>query len=67
MFNKVLIAEDHEIRNLGVIKTLEELQITDYEFVSYCDDAVYKLKTAISEEKHDSSSTHTCTCRNSDG
>ena len=33
MFNKVLIAEDHEIRNLGVIKTLEELQITDYEFV----------------------------------
>ena len=50
MFNKVLIAEDHEIRNLGVIKTLEELQITDYEFVSYCDDAVSKLKTAISEE-----------------
>ncbi|WDT68530.1 response regulator [Cloacibacterium sp. TD35] len=50
MFSKILIAEDHEIRNLGVIKTLEELQIKNYEFVSYCDDAITKLKTAISEE-----------------
>lgn len=49
MFKKILIAEDHEIRNLGVIKTLEELQITDFEFVSYCDDAFAKLKKASQE------------------
>lgn len=49
MFRKVLIAEDHEIRNLGVIKTLEELQIKDYEFVCYCDDAVAKFRKALEE------------------
>lgn len=50
MFKKVLIAEDHEIRNLGVIKTLEELCVTEFEFVSYCDAALKKIKTAISED-----------------
>lgn len=50
MFTKVLIAEDHEIRNLGVIKTMQELQIKNYEFVSYCDDALEKIKIAASEK-----------------
>lgn len=49
MFRKVIIAEDHEIRNLGVIKTLEELQIQDFEFVSYCDEALLKIKRALAE------------------
>ena len=35
MFKKVLIAEDYETYNLGVIKTIDELQITNYEFVIY--------------------------------
>ncbi len=43
MFKKVIIAEDHEIRNIGVINTLEELQVPDFEFVSYCDDAWHKI------------------------
>lgn len=47
MFNKVIVAEDHEIRNLGVINTLNELQIKEYEFVTYCDEALHKIKTAI--------------------
>ncbi|WP_234111287.1 DNA-binding response regulator [Chryseobacterium sp. R2A-55] len=50
MFKKVIIAEDHEIRNLGVIKTLEELQIPQYEFVSYCDDALRKIQNALHED-----------------
>ena len=29
MFKKVLIAEDYESYNLGVIKTLDELRITN--------------------------------------
>lgn len=49
MFKKILISEDHEVRNLGVIKTLEELNVTDYDFVSYCDDALLKFKKAIAE------------------
>lgn len=51
MFKKVLIAEDHEIRNLGVINTLEELFVPEFEFVSYCDAALKKVKSAITEEK----------------
>ncbi|WP_333660775.1 DNA-binding response regulator [Chishuiella changwenlii] len=49
MFKKVLIAEDHEIRNLGVINTLEELKVAKFEFVSYCDSALQKIKKAIEE------------------
>ena len=46
MFKKVLIAEDHEVRNLGVVNTLAELQIQNFDFVNYCDDALQKIKTA---------------------
>lgn len=47
MFKKIIIAEDHEIRNLGVINTLTELKIDFFEFESYCDDALKKIKRAI--------------------
>jgi DNA-binding NarL/FixJ family response regulator len=46
MFKKVLIAEDHEVRNLGVVNTLAELQIQNFYFVNYCDEALQKIKTA---------------------
>ncbi|BAP29684.1 response regulator receiver protein [Chryseobacterium sp. StRB126] len=46
MFKKVLIAEDHEVRNLGVVNTLTELQIQNYDFVNYCDEALQKIKAA---------------------
>ncbi|CAH0129393.1 response regulator [Chryseobacterium sp. Bi04] len=46
MFKKILIAEDHEVRNLGVVNTLTELQIQNFDFVNYCDDALQKIKTA---------------------
>ena len=51
MFKKVLIAEDYESYNLGVIKTLDELRITNYEFVNYCDDALAKIKRSIAENQ----------------
>lgn len=47
MFKKVLIAEDYETYNLGVIKTLDELGIPEYDFVNYCDDACSKIKKSI--------------------
>lgn len=51
MFKNILIAEDHEVRNLGVVKTLTELNIEHFEFVNYCDDAFAKIKNAISSNK----------------
>lgn len=51
MFRKVLIAEDHEVSNLGIIETLTELHISSYEFFTYCDDALLALKSAIKKSK----------------
>lgn len=44
MIRKVLIAEDHEIVNISVQKTLEELKIADVQYVTYCDDALAKIQ-----------------------
>ncbi|HEY4063636.1 MAG TPA: response regulator [Puia sp.] len=41
---KVLIAEDHESANISVQKTLEELGITQTDYVYYCDDALTKIQ-----------------------
>ena len=51
MFKKILIAEDHEVRNLGVVNALTELQIHHFDFVSYCDEALNKINTADIENK----------------
>lgn len=50
MFKKILIAEDHEVRNLGVINALSELRIQEFDFVSYCDDAIKRLTKALDEK-----------------
>jgi len=47
MFNKVLIAEDHESANISVQKTLEEMGIVDMEYVYYCDDALVRIQKAV--------------------
>ncbi|SKB61625.1 DNA-binding response regulator, NarL/FixJ family, contains REC and HTH domains [Sphingobacterium nematocida] len=47
MFKKVLIAEDHEIANISVQKTLQELGIVDTKYVYYCDDALTWIRNAI--------------------
>lgn len=48
MFKKVLIAEDHEIANISVRKTLEELGIAEAKYVYYCDDALTWIRNAFS-------------------
>ncbi|WP_415324600.1 response regulator [Chryseobacterium sp. MMS23-Vi53] len=53
MFKKALIVEDHEVRNLGVVNTLSELQIQNYDFVSYCDEALQKIKAAAENTPYD--------------
>jgi DNA-binding NarL/FixJ family response regulator len=53
MFKKVLIAEDHEVRNLGVVNALTELQIPHFDFVNYCDDALQKIKATATADSYD--------------
>lgn len=49
MFKKILIAEDHESSSISVQKTLEDLRISNTDYVYYCDDAVAKVKKSIRE------------------
>lgn len=51
MFKKVLIAEDEELLNISLRITLKELGITldNRDYVSYCDDALMRVKKAIQE------------------
>ncbi|PZU84237.1 MAG: response regulator [Chryseobacterium sp.] len=47
MFSKILIAEDHESSNFSVQKVLEELDISNIDYVYYCDDAFSFLKKSL--------------------
>ncbi|WP_345766909.1 MULTISPECIES: response regulator [Chryseobacterium] len=51
MFKKVLIVEDQEVANLGITQTLEGLSISRFEFVTYCDEALQRLKKAAAEKE----------------
>lgn len=46
-FKKVLVAEDFDGFNVAVREALGMLQITDSEHVSYCDDALLRIKRAL--------------------
>jgi two-component system capsular synthesis response regulator RcsB len=49
MFTRVLIAEDFESSNLSVQRALEDLKIPNPKYVSYCDDAISRIKMGIQE------------------
>lgn len=53
MFKKVLIAEDHEIANFSVQKTLTDLGIPHdtRNYVYYCDDALTRIQKALREDQ----------------
>lgn len=51
MFKKVLIAEDIDTINLAIQLTLSQLKITNIQHVKYCDDALLKIKKAISNNE----------------
>jgi DNA-binding NarL/FixJ family response regulator len=50
MIKKVLVAEDIDSINLGVVKTLKEQGILDYNVAQYCDDAYVKFKKELLNE-----------------
>ena len=49
MFEKVLIAEDHESANISVQKTLSEIGATHVDYVYYCDDALLRIRKAVAD------------------
>lgn len=49
MFKKILIAEDYESSNISVQKALEDLKIPNPKYVSYCDDALSRIKMGLLE------------------
>jgi two-component system capsular synthesis response regulator RcsB len=53
MFKKVLIAEDEDFMNISLRATLKELGVVqdNRDYVSYCDDALNRVKKAIQECK----------------
>ncbi|WP_103072118.1 response regulator transcription factor [Aquimarina sediminis] len=52
MFTKVLVAEDYEIANQGIIKILNErIGIHNVEEAKYCDDAYLKFRKAHNDQE----------------
>ncbi len=53
MFQKVLIAEDHESANISVQKTLSDLEVVhdNRNYVFYCDDALMRIQKALRENQ----------------
>lgn len=49
MFDKVLVAEDMDAINKGVLSILSDLKIKNIEQVQYCDDAYLKIKKAAND------------------
>lgn len=47
MFKKVLLAEDIDSINAGVIQALNEIGVTQIDHVKYCDDAILRLRKAV--------------------
>lgn len=47
MFEKILIAEDHEIANISVRTTIEEFQVGTADYVFYCDHALQRIQKAL--------------------
>ncbi|MDR2122536.1 MAG: response regulator [Flavobacteriaceae bacterium] len=47
MFKKILISEDFDSYNIGIKKTVEELNVPVIDQAFYCDDALMKIQKAI--------------------
>lgn len=49
MFEKVLIAEDHESSNISVRKALEDFGVPNSDYAYYCDDALVRISHALKD------------------
>ena len=51
MFKKVLVAEDYDHINLGLKSVLEDMAVGEVTSVTYCDEALLKIKEAHQSEE----------------
>lgn len=51
MFEHVIIAEDHEIANISLRKTLEDIGIPKPDYAFFCDLTLSKIRKALSDNK----------------
>jgi DNA-binding NarL/FixJ family response regulator len=51
MIKKVLIAEDQEFANISLQKAMEELGITNVDYVYYCDDAFARIQRSTEADQ----------------
>lgn len=51
MFQKILIAEDHDSTHIGIKSAIDELKISNAHFVKHCDEAFLKIKRAIHDQE----------------
>ncbi len=47
MFNRVLVAEDHESDSISVRKSLEDIGIANPQFAYYCDHALTRIRNGL--------------------
>jgi DNA-binding NarL/FixJ family response regulator len=54
MVEKVIVVEDFDVINSGIIAALQEIEIKEIDSSSYCDEAFYKIKKAyLKNEPYD--------------
>ncbi|MET6989153.1 DNA-binding response regulator [Sediminicola arcticus] len=51
MYNKVMVAEDIDSINIGVISLLQQLKIKEINHAAYCDEAFLKAKRALQDNE----------------
>lgn len=51
MVEKVIVVEDFDVINSGIISALQEIEIKEIDSSSYCDEAFYKIKKAYLENE----------------
>jgi DNA-binding NarL/FixJ family response regulator len=51
MVEKVIVVEDFDVINSGIISALQEIEIKEIDCSSYCDEAFYKIKKAYLKNK----------------
>ena len=46
MFNKVLVVEDFDVINKGIVSSLKEIGTKEIQYITYCDEAYLKIRNA---------------------
>ncbi|MEN2401494.1 response regulator [Flavobacterium sp. MC2016-06] len=51
MLQKIIIAEDLDAMNLGIVQVLKDLNLLNFQHTKFCDDAFLKIRAAIHQNE----------------